>query len=115
MSKRIVSNPKILSGEPCFEGTRISASLIEQLLHPVSERTFEDIIEMYPSLTREDLYSFSEQLREKRRGELYLIVKDEEARRRQRRDADVLRIADEYKAERKVQRRAAWRRLLGGH
>lgn len=50
---KIVTNPKILAGKPTIEGTRISVSLILNLL--AHEQTIEDIIEDYPHLTPDDI------------------------------------------------------------
>lgn len=51
--KKIIVNPKILSGKPIFEGTRIPVELILDLLS--QGYTFEKILVQYPSLTREDI------------------------------------------------------------
>lgn len=53
MNKRIVSDPKILSGAPVFRGTRIPLEHITGLCRkgvPASE-----IAEDYPSLSQEDI------------------------------------------------------------
>lgn len=50
---KIVTNPKILLGKPTIAGTRISVSLILNLL--AHRMTIDEIIEDYPHLTREDI------------------------------------------------------------
>ena len=47
----IVRNPAILGGKPIIAGTRISVELILELI--AAGRTPEDIVEGYPSLTKE--------------------------------------------------------------
>lgn len=53
--KKIVINPKILSGKPIFEGTRIPVELILDFLS--QNYSFEEILKEYPSLTKEDILS----------------------------------------------------------
>lgn len=50
---RIVSNPDILLGKPAVKGTRISVDLILGCF--ASGWSFDDIVEAYPNLTREDI------------------------------------------------------------
>lgn len=50
---RIVSNPEILVGKPAIKGTRISVELILGWL--ANGWTFEQILESYPNITREDI------------------------------------------------------------
>ncbi len=51
--KRISIDPNICLGKPCIKGTRIWVSLIVDNLAFGS--TEEEILEAYPSLTREDI------------------------------------------------------------
>ena len=52
-SKRIVSDPEIMLGKPIINGTRITVELI---LRKIAEgMAFEDLIEAYPHLTKEDI------------------------------------------------------------
>lgn len=53
MSKRIVTNPKVLQGKPVIEGTRISVAFILELIS--SGMTVDQIVAEYPGLTREDI------------------------------------------------------------
>ena len=49
----IISDPEILNGKPVVKGTRISVALILQCI--ASGMTKEDILQGYPTLTREGL------------------------------------------------------------
>ncbi|MBC7891169.1 MAG: DUF433 domain-containing protein [Sphingobacteriaceae bacterium] len=50
---RIDSNPAVMLGKPVVRGTRIT---VELLLRKISGGySFEEILEMYPHLTREDI------------------------------------------------------------
>lgn len=51
--KQIIINPKILSGKPIFEGTRIPVDLILEFI--AQGYDFDQIVKEYPSLTKEDL------------------------------------------------------------
>ena len=51
--ERISINPNICHGKPCIKGTRIWVSLIVDNL--ASGSTEKEIIEAYPSLTKEDI------------------------------------------------------------
>jgi len=50
---RIVSNPDILLGKPTVKGTRISVELILGCF--ASGWSFDDIVEAYPHITKEDI------------------------------------------------------------
>ena len=51
--KHIVCNPGILLGKPVIKGTRISVELIlKKLAEGLSDK---ELMEAYPSLTREDI------------------------------------------------------------
>lgn len=53
MFERISINPKICHGQACIKGTRIP---VHQILHMMANGdTIEDLLEDYPSLTREDI------------------------------------------------------------
>ena len=64
----IVSNPEILVGKPVIEGTRISVELILDRL--ANSWTFEQVLESYPHITRDDILAAlafaAERLREER-------------------------------------------------
>ena len=49
----IVSNPEVLVGKPVVKGTRISVELILGWL--ADGWTFEQILESYPHITRDDI------------------------------------------------------------
>ena len=51
--KRISIDPRVCFGKPCIKGTRIWVSLIVDNLAAGS--TEEEILEAYPSLTRDDI------------------------------------------------------------
>ncbi len=51
--ERISIDPKVCHGKPCIKGTRIWVSLIVDNL--ASGSTEEEILEAYPSLTKEDI------------------------------------------------------------
>ena len=53
MFERIVTNPAILAGKPCIKGTRISAEFLLELTASGASR--DDIVRVYPHLTREDV------------------------------------------------------------
>lgn len=50
---RIVSDPEILVGKPAIKGTRISVELILGWL--ANGWTFEQVLESYPNISREDI------------------------------------------------------------
>lgn len=50
---RIVSDPEILVGKPVIKGTRISVELILGWL--ANGWTYEQILESYPHITRDDI------------------------------------------------------------
>lgn len=54
MSKAIVSDPRVMGGAPCFEGTRIPFDTVAQL---IDYRTIfpEEVPYYYPSLTVDDV------------------------------------------------------------
>jgi uncharacterized protein (DUF433 family) len=53
MNSRIISNPEIFGGEPCFAGTRISVSVI--LSHLAAGDSYGDILKNFPRLSNEDI------------------------------------------------------------
>ena len=50
--ERIVSDPRLHHGEPCIRGTRIPVALLVGSLADVS---VEEMLKLYPQLTREDI------------------------------------------------------------
>jgi uncharacterized protein (DUF433 family) len=53
--ERITINPKVMGGRPCIRGIRITVGTITGLL--ASGETMERVLELYPSLEREDGYA----------------------------------------------------------
>jgi uncharacterized protein (DUF433 family) len=53
MSERIIINPDICNGKPVLRGTRITAQTILEFL--AAGDSTEDVLEEYPSLTKEDI------------------------------------------------------------
>ena len=51
--ERISIDPKVCFGKPCIRGTRIWVSLILGFL--ADNMSFEEILENYPQLTKEDI------------------------------------------------------------
>ena len=52
-SARIIIDPEILNGKPAIRGTRVSVQTIVEFLG--SGDSIEEILENYPSLTRDDI------------------------------------------------------------
>ena len=52
---RIVINPKVMMGKPVIRGTRLTVQFILGLL--AHGTTINEIIEEYPSLTKEDIFA----------------------------------------------------------
>lgn len=54
-SNIIIANPGVMLGKPVIKGTRLTVAL---LLRKLSEgASFEALLEMYPQLTKEDIYA----------------------------------------------------------
>lgn len=53
MARRIVRNPGIRQGFPCFEGTRIPYDVVLRLVDEKSV-TADDLPNFFPALTRDD-------------------------------------------------------------
>ncbi|HMO51979.1 MAG TPA: DUF433 domain-containing protein [Kiritimatiellia bacterium] len=51
--KRIVIKPDVCNGQPTIRGTRITAQTVLEFL--AAGDTIEEVLEEYPSLTREDI------------------------------------------------------------
>ena len=52
-TERITSDPKICHGKPCIKGTRIMVSVVLGAL--AESLSFDQVIEEYGSLTRDDI------------------------------------------------------------
>lgn len=50
---RITANPKVMLGKPVIKGTRITVELILRKI--AGGYSFDEIIEMYPHVTKEDI------------------------------------------------------------
>ncbi|MHA1167439.1 MAG: DUF433 domain-containing protein [Candidatus Hodarchaeales archaeon] len=53
IASRIEVDPEICGGKPCVAGTRLAITIILEWLE--SGKTFSDILDAYPYLSREDL------------------------------------------------------------
>jgi uncharacterized protein (DUF433 family) len=53
MSERLVINPDICNGRPVVQGTRITVQTVLEFL--AAGDSVADVLEEYPSLTREDV------------------------------------------------------------
>ena len=53
MGHRIVIDPKVCHGQACIQGTRIPVHQILRML--ANGDTIEDLLQEYPSVTREDI------------------------------------------------------------
>ena len=53
LKDRIERNPKVMLGKPIIKGTRITVELIIRKLGEGA--SFEDLIDGYPNLTRDDI------------------------------------------------------------
>ncbi len=69
---RIVTTPDTLVGKPRIKGTRIAVELIVGWL--ASGWTFEQILESYPNITREDILAALAFAAEMLREEEYIAV-----------------------------------------
>ena len=69
---RIVSDPDILVGKPTIKGTRISVELILGWL--AAGWSFEDLLESYPHIKREDILAAIAFAAEMLRDEEYIAV-----------------------------------------
>lgn len=50
---RITANPNVMLGKPVIKGTRITVELILRKI--TGGFTFEEIVEMYPHISKEDI------------------------------------------------------------
>ncbi|MDI6807338.1 MAG: DUF433 domain-containing protein [Candidatus Aenigmarchaeota archaeon] len=51
--KRIVVDPKVMVGKPVIRGTRVT---VEEIVHRVAiSQTYEEIMEEFPHITKEDI------------------------------------------------------------
>ncbi len=69
---RITSDPAVLVGKPIVKGTRISVELILGWL--ANGWTYEQILESYPHITREDILAALAFAEEMMRDEQYIAA-----------------------------------------
>jgi uncharacterized protein (DUF433 family) len=69
---RIVSDPAILAGKPAIKGTRISVELLLGWL--ASGWSFDQILESYPHITREDILAALAFAAEMMREDEYIAI-----------------------------------------
>lgn len=69
---RITSDPAVLVGKPVVKGTRISVELILGWL--ASGWTYEQILESYPNVTRDDILAALAFAEEMMRDEQYIAA-----------------------------------------
>ena len=55
MDGHITVDPKVYHGQPCIKGTRIPVRQLPGML--ANGDTVEELLEEYPSLTREDIFA----------------------------------------------------------
>ncbi len=53
LSSLVVSDPEVMSGAPCFRGTRVPVSVLFENL--AAGMTVDEILETWPSLDRKDV------------------------------------------------------------
>lgn len=70
--ERITSDPAVLVGKPVIRGTRISVELILGWL--ANGWTYEQILESYPHITREDILAALAFTKEMLREEQYIAA-----------------------------------------
>ena len=51
--ERITFNPEVMGGRPCIRGMRVTVGMIVGMV--AARRSTEQILELYPYLTREDV------------------------------------------------------------
>jgi uncharacterized protein (DUF433 family) len=56
MTDLIVTDPEIMSGTPCFRGTRVPVSVLFDNL--ADGMTIDEIIQEWPSLNKDDVIAF---------------------------------------------------------
>lgn len=59
----VVIDPEIMSGEPCFAGTRVPVRALLDYLE--GGDTLDDFLEQYPTVSRQQTIAFLEQASER--------------------------------------------------
>ncbi len=67
IAPRIEADPEVCAGKPCIEGTRLAVGIILEWLE--AGKAFEDILEAYPFLKREDIVAAIRYARQTIEGE----------------------------------------------
>jgi uncharacterized protein (DUF433 family) len=62
-SKVVVSDPEIMSGTPCFAGTRVPVKTLIDYLE--GGETIEDFLDGFPTVSREMVIAFLEEAKER--------------------------------------------------
>lgn len=56
MSSVITTNPKVMHGTPCFDGTRVPVKVLFD--HLEANYSVEEFLEEFPTVTREQVMTF---------------------------------------------------------
>ena len=62
-SKVVVSNPEIMSGTPCFAGTRVPVKTLMDYIE--GGETIDDFLDGFPTVSREQVIAFLEEAKER--------------------------------------------------
>jgi len=63
MSKVVAASPDVMSGAPVFSGTRVP---VQTLIDYLEEgETIDDFLEGFPTVTREQVIAFLEEIRQR--------------------------------------------------
>ena len=62
-SKVVVSDPEIMSGTPCFAGTRVPAKTLIDYIE--GGDTIDDFLDGFPTVSRDQVMAFLEEAKER--------------------------------------------------
>ena len=65
----VTVDPKVMAGKPCIRGIRITVGTVLGLLSV--GKTHEEILELYPDLEKQDIFSALEYVTRKVSGDFY--------------------------------------------